>query len=74
MDTLDDQIDKIVLKPALWKYDDYKEVKSKIKNLITEACQNELAQTCLAGMPELTPRQQDYITDRIKILKEGKDD
>lgn len=31
--------------------------------------QNELAKTCLGGMPELTPRQQEFITERIKELE-----
>lgn len=29
----------------------------------------ELVKTVLAGMPELTPRQQEYITNRLSELK-----
>lgn len=31
----------------------------------------ELAKTCLAGMPELTPRQQEYITNRSEALNQS---
>lgn len=31
--------------------------------------QSELAKTVLAGMPELTPRQQEYVTNRIQQLE-----
>jgi len=50
---------------------------TQLQNLITKERQTELAQTILAGMPGLTPTQQDYITNRItaleKTLKESTD-
>lgn len=36
---------------------------------INTARQNELAKTCLAGMPGLSPEQQDFITKRIKEME-----
>ena len=42
--------------------------KQAIIDLITREKAGELAQTCLASMPELTSKQQAHITNRIKEL------
>lgn len=39
------------------------------QNLIIKERQAELAQTILAGMPGLTPTQQDFVTNRIQELQ-----
>lgn len=47
------------------------EAKKDIEALIQTAVTKELASTVLAGMPELTPRQQEYVTKRLAQLNNG---
>ena len=52
------------------------EATQSIEALIIKERQAELAQTILAGMPELTPKQQEFVENRLqaleKTLKEDK--
>lgn len=50
---------------------EYAKAVKAVERYIMEEVRAELAKTCLAGMPELTPRQQDYITKRLEQLGGG---
>lgn len=41
----------------------------ELQNLIIKERQSELAQTVLAGMPELTPKQQEFVENRLQALE-----
>lgn len=45
------------------------ELRKDLSEAITKLVQKELVSITIAGMPELTPKQQAYIEDRIKQLK-----
>ena len=42
---------------------------TQLQNLTIKERQAELAQTVLAGMPELTPKQQEFVENRLQALE-----
>lgn len=42
---------------------------TQLQNLTIKERQAELAQTVLAGMPELTPKQQEFVENRLQELE-----